>query len=150
MKKIFTLMVLMFVGTMAIAQVKDPVKWTYTAKKMGSNTYEIILTASLPKPWHIYSTTTGDGGPLPTKVTIKRNPLVSVVGKVKEVGKLESEYDKNFETTVKYYSNKVEFIQTVVVRGKAKTNITGTVEYMTCDDERCLPPTTKTFELKLI
>ena len=135
---------------MSFAQVKDPVQWSFAAKKTGANTYEVILTATLPKPWHIYSTTTGKGGPIPTKVTIKRNPLVSVVGGIKEVGKLESQYDENFETTVKYFSNKVEFVQVVTVKGKSKTNLSGTVEYMTCDDSRCLPPTTKSFELKLI
>lgn len=150
MKKMFSVLLAMFMITAAFSQVKDPVNWSYAAKKKGANTYEIVLTATLPSPWHIYSTTTGKGGPVPTKVTLKRNPLVSVIGAVKENGKLESEYDKNFETTVKYYSNKVEFIQTVVVKGKAKTNISGTVEYMTCDDSRCLPPTSKTFELKLI
>jgi len=150
MKKIFSVLLFMILGAMVFGQVKDPVKWTYTAKKKAANTYEITLTATLSDPWHIYSTTTGKGGPVPTKILIKKNPLVSLVGPIKENGKLESEYDKNFETTVKYFSNKVEFVQTVVVRGKAKTNIKGSIEYMTCDDSRCLPPTTRNFELKLI
>jgi hypothetical protein len=50
---------------------------------------------------------------------------------------------------VKYYSDKVEFTQTIIVKGKAKTNVSGTVEYMVCNDERCLPPNVKSFDIKL-
>jgi len=50
---------------------------------------------------------------------------------------------------VLFYSNKVQFVQTIKVKGAAKTNLSGTVEYMVCDDSQCLPPTKKSFELKL-
>ena len=40
--------------------------------------YEVTLTATLPKPWHIYSQHTGDGGPIPTKVKFTKNPLVTL------------------------------------------------------------------------
>ena len=130
------------------AQIKDPVKWTATSVKKGDN-YEVKLTATLPRPWHIYSQKTGDGGPLPTKVTFAKNPLLSLVGNVKEEGKLKEEYDKNFDTKVKYYGDKVDFVQTVKVKGNLKTNVGVTVEYMTCDDHQCLPPTKKTFNVAL-
>lgn len=136
------------IATMAFSQ-KDPVSWTYTAKKKSANTYDIVITATMPKPWHIYSIKSPKGAGLPTNILFKKNPLVSLLGPIRENGKLESQYDENFEMEVKYYSNKVEFIQTIVLKGKAKTNITGTVEYMVCDDERCLPPATRNFEIKL-
>jgi DsbC/DsbD-like thiol-disulfide interchange protein len=151
MKRIVALLMFLVIGSMAISQTtKDPVTWNYVAKKKADNTYDIILTATLPKPWHIYSMKTGKGGPIPTKILFKKHPLISLFGAIKENGKMESMYDENFETEVKYYANKVEFVQTIVLKGKVKTNITGSVEYMVCDDERCLPPTTKTFEIKLI
>lgn len=149
MKRIVSVLLLAMLGTMAFGQDKDPVTWSYTAKKKTENTYDIVITATLAKSWHIYSTTTPKGAGMPTKVTIRKNPLISVTGTVKEKGKLEKEYDENFEMEVKYFSNKVEFIQTITLKGKAKTNVTGTVEYMVCDDERCLPPATRSFEIKL-
>ncbi len=143
-------MLFMMLGSMAFSQVtKDPVSWTYAAKKKSDNTYDIVITATLPKPWHIYSTKSPKGAGMPTKILFKKNPLISLFGVIKENGKLETEYDENFEMEVKYYSNRVEFIQTIVLRGKAKTNVSGSVEYMVCDDERCLPPSNKTFEIKL-
>ncbi len=148
MKKII-LLFLFSVGILALqAQVKDPVKWKYEAKKKG-DAYEVIITANVEKPWHIYSQNTGKGGPIPTKITFKTNPLVKAEGAAKETGKLEKIYDKNFGTDVLFYSNNVVFTQAVKVKAGVKTNVSGTVEYMVCDDEQCLPPTKKTFDIKL-
>jgi outer membrane receptor protein involved in Fe transport len=149
MKKIITLFLFLAVGSLAFADVKDPVSWTYTAKKKSGNTYDIVITASVLQPWHIYSVSSPKGAGMPTNILFKKNPLISLFGPIRENGKLKSEYSKDFDATVKYYAGKVEFIQTIVIKGKAKTNISGSIEYMVCNDERCLPPTSKTFEIKL-
>ena len=76
--------------------------------------------------------------------------MLSIVGKAAEKGKLEKFYDKNFKTNVLYYANSVVFVQTVKIRGTAKTSLTGTVDYMVCDDEQCLPPKKQSFDIKLL
>jgi|SRR3954462_11515107 len=140
------------IGTILVlnltAQIKDPVKWTATSRKKA-NGYEVVLTAVLPKPWHIYSQTTGEGGPVPTNFKFTKNPLLTFDGGVKEIGSVKENYDKLFETKVKYFGDKVDFVQAVKVRGNVKTNVNVTVEYMTCDDSQCLPPTKKTFNVSL-
>jgi len=133
----------------ATAQMQNPVSWKFEVKKKAAGVYIITATANVDKPWHIYSQNTGAGGPIATKFTFKANPLVKVDGKTTETGKLEKVFDKNFKTDVLFYSNTVTFTQTVVVKGSAKTNFGGTVEYMVCDDEQCLPPVKKTFDLQL-
>lgn len=148
MKRIISLVITVLFAFSAMSQIKDPVKWTVTSKKNASG-YDVILTATLPKPWHIYSQTTGEGGPVPTNFKFAKNPLVTFDGKVKEVGKLKEQYDKLFDTKVKYYGDKVDFVQAVKVRGNVKTNVNVTVEYMTCDDSQCLPPTKKSFNVSL-
>jgi thiol:disulfide interchange protein DsbD len=135
-----------FFSVAAVAQIKDPVKWSASSKKKGDS-YEVVLTATLPKPWHIYSQKTE--GAVPISFKFNKNPLLTFQGNVKEVGKLKSEYDKLFDATVKYYADKVDFVQTVKVKGNLKTNVGVTVEYMTCDDHQCLPPTKKTFNVAL-
>ncbi|MCW3088702.1 MAG: cytochrome c-type biosis protein DsbD, protein-disulfide reductase [Sediminibacterium sp.] len=149
MKKILTTLVFAAITGLAIGQAQNPVSWTYEARKKTADTYEIILTAEVEHPWHIYSQNTGKGGPIPTRVTFKANPLVSLAGNTKESGKLEKTFDENFKTNVLYFSDKVQFVQTVKVKGGIKTNLNGAVEYMVCDDSKCLPPVKKTFELKL-
>lgn len=148
MQKILLLLIAALFSLAATAQLKDPVKWTATSKKKG-NAYEVIIAANLPKPWHIYSQHTGDGGPVPTNFKFTKNPLLTFEGNVKEVGKLKEEYDPNFDTKVKYFGDKVEFVQLVKVKGGLKTNVQVSVEYMVCNDSQCLPPTKKTFNVSL-
>lgn len=149
MKKYLLLFTIIFSVNTLLAQTKDPVTWTYEAKKKTATTYDLIATATLPNPWHIYSQNTEDGGPLPTKISFNKNPLVIKVGKVLENGKLEKTFDENFKVNVLYYSNKVSFIQSIKIKALAKTKISGMVEYMVCNDELCLPPTKKSFSINL-
>ncbi|MDB5247632.1 MAG: cytochrome c-type biosis protein DsbD, protein-disulfide reductase [Segetibacter sp.] len=148
MRKFISFVVCALLAINVMAQLKDPVKWSATSRKNGTG-YEVVLTATLPKPWHIYSQTTGEGGPIPTTIKFTKNPLLTFDGSVKEVGKLKENFDKLFDTKVKYYGEKVDFVQAVKVRGNVKTNVNVTVEYMTCDDSQCLPPTKKTFNVSL-
>ncbi len=150
MKKLFLFVVVSLIVSGVISQVKDPVSWKYEARKISAQVFELSITATVERPWHIYSQNTGKGGPVPTKFTFKTNPLISISGLTKETGKLEKTFDKNFNTNVLSYANKVEFIQTVKLKSKVKTNISGAVEYMVCDDQQCLPPTTKKFDIKLM
>ena len=153
MKKSAVTFLMAFFVIGAFAQVENPVSWTYEAHKKAANTYEIVLTATVDHPWHIYSQFTAKGGPIATEIKFKPNPLVAIkAAKPKEIGKIEKTMDSNFGTPpiqVSYYSDKVQFVQTVTLKGNVKTNIAGTVEYMVCNDNKCLPPTKKAFDLKL-
>lgn len=135
-------------GYMAQAQMLNPVKWTYTAKKLSDKMYEIHLTVELANKWHIYAQDAGEG-PEPTSFIFNPNPLLKLDGKVKEIGKLEKSYDPNFNSTLKYYANKVDFVQKVKLKSTASTFIKGTVSYMVCDDKKCLPPKEVPFSVKL-
>ena len=84
-----------------------------------------------------------------TKITFSKNPLVVSEGKVVELGKLEKSYDQNFKTNVLSYANKVSFVQAIKLKVPVKTRINGTVEYMVCNDEMCLPPTKKSFFINI-
>ena len=149
MKKIVLTLSSFIITALAIGQAQSPVGWNYEVKKKTADTYDIILTATVDNPWHIYSQNTGKGGPIPTTIVIKPNPLVTKVGITKEVGKLEKIFDKTFNTNVLFYTDEVKFVQTVKVKAGIKTNVSGTVEYMVCDDSHCLPPVKKSFDLKL-
>lgn len=149
MKKfpLFVLSIFMMMGT-AFAQIENPVKWTYTAKKIDSKTYELHMTATLENKWHIYAQNAGEG-PEPTVFSFAKNPLLKFDDKVKELGKLEKHYDPNFKSELKFYSNKVDFVQKVKVKSSAATVVKGTVSYMVCDDKKCLPPKEIPFSIKL-
>lgn len=129
----------MMVTVFVNAQISNPVKWTYTAKKIADKTYELHLSAIIDGNWHMYAQDAGEG-PEPTKISFTANPLLTFDGKVKEVGKLEKSYDKNFNSVLKYYGQQVDFIQKVKVRSSIATVVKGTVSFMVCNDRQCLPP----------
>jgi hypothetical protein len=149
MKKLFALFVVILVAFGAQAQMKNPVQWAFTAKKINATTYEVHLTATIEDGWHVYSQTTPDGGPAPTAISFAKNPLLVLEGTAKEVGKMEQKHEELFGVDVKQFSKKVDFVQVIKLKGKAKTSVSGDVEFMTCNDSQCLPPQTKKFSIAL-
>lgn len=148
MKKCLFTLSLIFAALAMNAQISNPVIWNYKAVKVSDKTYDIYATAVLEKKWHIYAQEAGEG-PEPTSVTFAKNPLVKLEGKVKEVGNLEKAFDPNFNSTLKFYSNEVSFVQRVKMKSTASTVLKGTVSYMVCDDKKCLPPKDLPFSVKI-
>jgi len=149
MKRIILLIAMVIITAISFAQMKDPVQWNFSATKKSDKVYQVSFSATVAKPWHIYSQTTPKGGPVPTKIEYKTNPLVAVNGDAKENGSLKKVHDQYFGVDVKYFSDKVDFVQSVTLKANAKTNIAGTIEYMVCNDQECLPPKKVSFDLKL-
>jgi thiol:disulfide interchange protein DsbD len=147
MKNIFTIAFLFFVFSVH-AQVENPIQWTFTAQKTGDKQFDVHLTATLQNKWHVYAQDAGEG-PVPTLITFAPNPLVQLDGIVKETGKLESVFDKNFNSTLRFYSNKVDFVQKVKIKSSASTVLKGTISYMVCNDRKCLPPKEIPFSVKI-
>ena len=148
MKKIFFALLIMIFALQSQAQKLAPVKWTYQAVKTGDKQYNIIITAIVDAPWHIYSQFVKKG-PVPTKVQFAKNPLVLLKGTTKEVGQLEKKFDKNFDAVIGSFGGKVQFIQAVTLKVATKTKLNGTIEFMVCNEERCLPPTKQSFEVDI-
>ena len=148
MKKIFFAAFAIFAVSMAFAQ--NPVAWTFTSKKVDDKLYELHLTATIQPGWHLYAQDQPeDAIAIPTSFTFSKNPLLDLTSKVKEVGKLEKYKDEKLGIAANQYSQKVDFVQVVKVKGAAKTNVTGKLEYQTCDDKKCLPPKSVNFSIAL-
>lgn len=148
MKKLYlSILSLVFVGAVS-AQIENPIKWVYTAKKVADKTYDIYITATLENKWHIYAQDAGEG-PESTSLSFLKNPLVSLDGKVKEQGKMEKEYNEQFKSVLKFYSNKVSFVQRVRLKSAVGTVVNASISYMICNDKKCLPPTTQQFKIKI-
>ena len=127
---------------------ENPVSFKYDVKNIGGNIYEVKITAQIEEPWHIYSQyTPADGPSLPTHISFSKNPLVEIVGKPEEKGKLITKHEEVLDVNLKYFNDKVEFVQKVKLKAHVKTNLNGTIEYMACTNERCLMPTTEKFSV---
>lgn len=146
MNKILLVLVCMVMVNITFCQ-EGHISWGYEAKKVTADTYDVIITADVEHPWHLYSQQMK--GPGRTSFVFKANPLVTKIGLVKEVGNLEKTVDK-YVGEILSYSGKVRFVQTVKVNGNIKTNVSGTIQYLVCDDSHCLPAAKKSFDLKLL
>lgn len=150
MKKILLSVSILFFFATAMAQIENPVKWTFSSKRIkgDKDKYELHMTAVLDKKWHIYAQDAGDG-PEPTSFSFDKNPLFKIDEKVAEIGTLEKQYDPNFRSTLKFYSGKVDFVQKIKMKAQVKTMAKGKITYMVCNDKKCLPPKSVPFSIKI-
>ncbi|MCH5596549.1 protein-disulfide reductase DsbD domain-containing protein [Niabella ginsengisoli] len=149
MKKL--LLALVCILTVALAQAQlNPVSWKFTSKKVSEKVYEIHMTAVISTGWHLYSQNQPeDAIAIPTKFSFTNNPLVKLDGKISEMGKMEKFHDASVDVSANQYSKTVTFVQKVTLKAAAKTNISGSVTYQTCDDKQCLPPKKVPFKVNL-
>ena len=130
------------------AQVINPVKWNFSVKKISNVESELQFTATMDNGWHLYSQDIPEGGPIPTSFSFEKAMGFFLDGKVAEPKPIEV-MDKNFNMKLKYFSDKVVFTQKVKVMSTKPVEVKGFVEFMCCDDEKCLPPTEAEFTFKL-
>jgi hypothetical protein len=148
--KVLAFFAVMIISASAATAQLNPVGWAWTAKKISDKKYEVRLTATIQSGWHLYSQSQPDDAIAePTSVSFNKNPLLSFDGKLKEEGKLEKFHDAKLDISAHQYSTKVEFVQEVKLKAAAKTNVTGTVRFQTCNDEKCLPPKTLNFSIPI-
>ena len=128
-------------------QFFDPVKWEMALVEKGDNNYQLTATARIDKGWYVYSQFVEDGGPIPTTFYWDESDSYELVGKAEEEskGKVDG-FDKIFEMDVIKYKDQVRFVQNIKT-SDTSAPLTGALEFMTCDDERCLPPQEIPFEV---
>jgi hypothetical protein len=140
MKAILLIGLSFFTASLAMAQSSKQVTWTYTATKIADRTYEVHMTAAIGGDFHLYAQDAGGEGPIATAFTFTKSPLFSLAGTVKENGKVVQKFEDAWKHNVRYYEKTVDFVQVVKLKSSAKTNLSGKVEFMVCNDHECLPP----------
>jgi Thiol:disulfide interchange protein len=148
MKRLFGLLVLLFVFCFhGIAQIHDPVHWSYKVNDTGKDTKEIVFTAKLDNGWHLYGLELPEGGPVATQFTFEKVNGGKLDGKVSSDSKLITHFDKQFEMNLSWYEQTATFIQKVKVTAPESFSVSGYVKYMACNDQSCLQPTNFNFTI---
>jgi thiol:disulfide interchange protein len=149
MRFLLLLLTLCIAGT-SQAQILTPVTWETSSKALNDTEYELILKAVMEDGWTIYSQFTDDNGPVPTYFEFEPGDHYETIEGVTESGKKKEGPDPLFGDVIviKYVKSPVIFKQRVKVTDPSLP-ITGYLEYMTCDDSRCLPPTSVDFSFDL-
>ncbi|MDN3665852.1 protein-disulfide reductase DsbD domain-containing protein [Algibacter miyuki] len=139
MKNLILLLTL-FVFTMSNGQVLEPVNWSTSVKKITDKEYELLATATIEENWHLYSQNVPEGGPVSTTFLFESSDYYLKKGNTKEdVGHVIN--DPVFNMKIKFFETKTSFKQRILIKENIPFKVVGTVEFMVCDDSRCLPPT---------
>lgn len=141
------LLALVFFASLVQAQVLEPVKWRFSTEKLSADEYNLVFIADIEPKWHLYSQDIPMSPPA-TTFSFEKGEGFELIGKVTESPSVE-QYDPNFEMTLKFFSKEATFKQKVRVLPGQSPVIKGFVEFMSCDDTRCLPPAEETFSFSL-
>ncbi len=129
--------------------ILNPVKWTFISEKKAEGYYEIIATATIDEGWHVYAPgDRAEAGPVPTSLMITPNESYIPEGKVIEQssGRTE-EHDPFFDMQVVKFKHDLKLTQ--VVKVTSASTIAGSLEFMACDQRRCLAPELIDFNIDL-
>lgn len=120
------------------AQAAGPARWSERVIPRDQDTFIVEFRALLPPGWHIYSQTLAEGGPIPTRFHFEANQEIHLVGDVVEQGRATRFYDSLYETQIVWFADSVRYFQCVVTRSGSPT-LSGSIGYMTCSGELCIP-----------
>jgi hypothetical protein len=148
MKSILSISFFFLLAFSVKAQIYSPVSWTFDAEKTAENEYVLNFHADIEKGWVVYSQYITDEGPVPTGFFYESPSDLVLVGKNEEIGQKKETYDKMFGMDLIKLSGDFLFKQKIKVR-KGTKSVSGYLTFMTCDDEKCLPPTDVDFIIEL-
>jgi hypothetical protein len=130
------------------AQVLKPVRWSYAAKRLSKTEAVLFIKATIDEDWHLYSQTVPERGPTRTSFTFSSSKSYTLIGTPQEPKPL-SRFEKVFGIEVSYFENSVIFQQKVKLNVNGPVTVNGSLEYMTCNDVKCLPPETVPFSFTI-
>ncbi len=146
--RIFLFMAALLALLPAAAQILEPVEWEFSQERISDDTYELRLTAVMDPGWYIYGTDLQPGGPIATSILFEEGAGYELLGEL-QYPDAEVKFDPNFDMDIPMYGESVTFTQRVRVLGTDGVTVTGELEYMSCDDQRCLPPDFMSFSFDL-
>ncbi|GAA4893114.1 thioredoxin family protein [Flaviramulus aquimarinus] len=127
-------------GLSAFSQIFEPVTWETSVEKISASEYNLITKATIEAGWHLYSQNVPQDGPIPTTFTFDTaDGAIEILGRTTE-GKGYTVQDPVFEMEITYFENQGTFKQKINLT-KSINKVLAAVEFMVCDDKRCLPPT---------
>ncbi|MFV0590658.1 MAG: protein-disulfide reductase DsbD domain-containing protein [Draconibacterium sp.] len=146
MKKVLFTAVIAFLVIFAQAQMVVPVKWKVELKPLkGGNQYEIVATAKIDHGFKLYGLEMADGGPVKTSFNFETMENCKKFGKPVEVTPSKKAMDKVFDMEVSYFKEMATISHKIWVTEKP-AKVKGYIQWMSCNDDMCTPPTDEEFE----
>ncbi|MEM6644652.1 MAG: protein-disulfide reductase DsbD domain-containing protein [Bacteroidota bacterium] len=140
------------VRAQGIASVDELVQWTTTvepATAEAGEQVELIHTATIAGGWKMYAL---DSPPPSRAVTIGLDALpagITVADGPWQAAPDEG-YDPNFDIDVRTFEREARIGHTLDAEAAGTHQLTGTITFMICTSEMCLPPTPRPFTTSLM
>ena len=148
-RKVSFLSGLLILTSTLAAQIFKPVSWETEFKQVGENQFDLVFRAKIDDGWSIYSQyLESEDGPIPTSFTFEEGAHYNLEGETSESDNRITAHDPFFDMKISKFKKKAVFTQRITVNDLSKP-ITGYYTYMTCNDERCLPPEDVDFSFEL-
>lgn len=142
------LALLLLIFQWGFSQILEPVEWSTSVEKISDDTYILVSKTNIEKGWHLYAQDVPEDGPIPTTFSYNLDEEVVLLGLTKELeGHIVD--DPVFLMKIKYFEEYAEFRQAIKVSNNRLSSVLGEVEFMVCDDTRCLPPSYIDLEFNL-
>ncbi|MGB1041582.1 MAG: hypothetical protein ACPGVD_11965, partial [Flavobacteriales bacterium] len=135
-------------GSVAKKSKINPVKWSFKTSKISKDEYYVIADAIIDQGWRVFSSKNNKDELIPTELNIISEGAYKVVGDIEERGIRGLEFNSVFGEKVGFFRNKASFARKIKVLGD-NVGVKGSVYFMTCDDDRCLPPESIAFYLPI-
>ena len=142
-RRMSAMLSLLCVAVMTFAQFHEPIKCETAWEIVNDGVAELRISASIDAGWHMYSTEL-EGGPTAATLVVETIEGAHLDGKLGFEGKEIAKYDQMFGMDVRYFEDKVTFVQRFALDGDSY-KVQGYFQYGACDDESCLPPTNVEF-----
>lgn len=131
------------------AQNANPVRWTFRANKINDAEYNLVFTASIQNGWCIFSQYLEEGGAWPTSLNFDLSPDYELIDLTQESGKKKEGYDPMFGVNIIKYEGRMTLSQKVRIK-ESLQEISGYIEFMSCNTEGCLPFTNVDFAFSFL
>lgn len=136
-------------GKDVVAENVDPVTWNFSTNKISDTETELVLLGDIAEGWHTYSQYLESmDGPLPTWITFEESDNYELIDSTREEGS-HSHFDDTFEMDIVDFSGKATFLQSIKVKSTESFTIKGNINFMVCENGRCLPPKDEPFEITI-
>lgn len=110
---------------------QNTVQWSAQARQTDSQTYDVVLSATIAENWKLYGTDLPEGGPLPTVLKWENaSPVGAIQGTTPKTG-----FDPIFQMELSYFTEGAMLVQAVET---SADEIQLTIEYQACDDAICI------------
>lgn len=124
------------------AQDSHPVSWKFNSEPIAPLTFKINFVASIKEPFHIYPQAYDGGMGMPTTISFVEDANIQLTGELQEKGDEPSNGE-----AVAYFAKGVTFSQTIKLKTDVKTILHFRIKYMACNNQMCLPPSSKEYTL---